>query len=131
MELNGNVLVLEVKGEKRELRFDKIGFIRRLDEVYKAEKGGIEFGFGVMFANVYLEQYSVPALANVIKCGLFKEKGITLNDVDEAIEKVAENGDLEALFEMVIEALGKSQIVQVTVAKLEKAQGKNKVTESE
>lgn len=123
---------IKVNGKNRELLFNKIGFIRRLDEIYKAEKGGIDFGFGVTFANVYLDQYSVPALANVIKCGLFKEKKITLGDVDEAIEEIAENGELEQLFEDVKLELGKSEIVKLTLAKMNKmSKGNQEVPEED
>jgi len=131
MELNGKILSMDVKGESREIRFDKIGFIRRLDEIYKAEKSGIDFGFGIMLANVYLEQFSIPALANVIKCGLFKEKGVSLQHVDEAIETISDEGNLEELFVLVDEALGKSQLVAVTLKKMAEKAEKEGVKEAE
>ena len=113
---------LKVKGKAREIEFNKIGFIRELDEQYKAERSGVKFGFGLMFANMYLEQYSVPALATILKCALFNEK-VTLSDVDKAIEDYAEEtGDLEPLFQGVIEGLGNAPIVKATVKKLQEAE---------
>lgn len=115
---------LDVKGKTREVNFNKVGFIRKLDSIYKAESDGVEFGFGLMFADIYLKQYSVPHLSNVIRCGI--KEAVRVEDVDEAIEAYAEeHGTLDGLFEQVIDELGKSPIATATLKKLENLEKKN------
>lgn len=106
-------------GKTVEFKFDKVKFIRKLDAYYKAERGGMKFGFGLMMADMQLKQYSVPALAQVLYSACVDK--LTLDDVDEIIENEAEeHGTLEPLFEEVFEELGKSPIAVATLQKLEK-----------
>lgn len=112
---------LNMKGTEKEFRFDKVGFVRRLDEVYKAEKEGVEFGFGLMFADMHLEQFSIPQLSQILRCAS-TDRRLTVTDIDEAIEELADNSvdDVEALFDNVKEEMGKSGVIQATRRKLEK-----------
>lgn len=108
---------MKVNGVTKEFNFEKIRFINKLDKVYKAEKEGMNFGFGLMFANIYLEQYSVPALVTILKCACTTV--VNEADMEAAVEEYAEEkGDLEPLFKQVIEELGKSKVAKATVKRL-------------
>ena len=50
-----------INGKERELKFG-IGFIRKLDDVYKVDYNGIEFGMGLNMANIQLQQFNPTAL---------------------------------------------------------------------
>ena len=106
-----------INGKERELKFG-IGFIRKLDDVYKAEVNGFSFGMGLNMAMVQLEQYNPSALSEVIRAAI--KGNVALNAVDEAVEDYAEENDgLEELFEEVIENLGKSTTIKATLKKLQ------------
>lgn len=106
-------------GKTVEFKFDKVKFIRKLDSYYKAERGGMKFGFGLMMADMQLKQYSVPTLAQVLYSACVDK--LVMDDIDEIIENEAEeHGTLEPLFEEVFEALGKSPIAVATLQRLEK-----------
>jgi|SRR5699024_815928 len=107
---------IEIKGKLRELRFG-IGFIRKLDEAYQLEMSGIQFGAGLMMANVQLQQYNPAALSEVIRCA--SNGNPSLRDVDKAVEDYAEENDgLGSLFEEVIEQMGKSPVVKDTTERM-------------
>lgn len=99
-----------INGKERELKFG-IGFIRKLDDVYKVDYNGIEFGMGLNMANIQLQQFNPTALSEVIQAAV---RGVTSQkQVDEALEDYAEENDgLGDLFEQVIEEMGKSAIVK-------------------
>ena len=107
----------EINGKERELKFG-IGFIRKLDEVYKVDYNGIEFGMGLNMANVQLQQFNPTALSEVIQAAV---RGVTSQkQVDEALENYAEeNNGLGDLFEQVIEEMGKSTIVKDSLKRVE------------
>ena len=106
-----------INGKIRELKFG-IGFIRKLDEIYKVDYNGIEFGMGLNMANVQLQQYNPSALSDVI-CAAVKGN-VSQRQVDEAIEDYAEENDgLGDLFEQVIEEMGKSAIVKDSLKRVE------------
>ena len=108
---------LEINGKIRELKFG-IGFIRKLDEIYKVDYNGIEFGMGLNMANVQLQQYNPSALSDVI-CAAVKGN-VSQRQVDEAIEEYAdENDGLGDLFESIIEEMGKSTIVKDSLKRVE------------
>ena len=107
----------EINGKERELKFG-IGFIRKLDEVYKVDYNGIEFGMGLNMANIQLQQFNPTALSEVIQAAV---RGVTSQkQVDEALEVYAEENDgLGDLFEQVIEEMGKSAIVKDSLKRVE------------
>ena len=106
-----------INGKERELKFG-IGFIRKLDEVYKVDYNGIEFGMGLNMANIQLQQFNPTALSEVIQAAV---RGVTSQkQVDEALENYAEeNNGLGDLFEQVIEEMGKSAIVKDSLKRVE------------
>ena len=109
-------MLLVIKGKEKELNVNKIGFIRKLDSLYKAEESGTEFGMGLMLADIYLDQYSVPALADIITVAI---EGVNKNDVEESIEAYAmKEGSLESLFEELRNELGKSALTKATMSRL-------------
>ena len=99
-----------INGKERELKFG-IGFIRKLDDVYKVDYNGIEFGMGLNMANIQLQQFNPKALVEVIHAAV---RGVTSQkQVDEAVEDYAdENDGLGELFELIMEEMGKSAIVK-------------------
>ena len=99
-----------INGKERELKF-VMGFIRKLDDVYKVDYNGIEFGMGLNMANIQLQQFNPTALVEVIHAAV---RGVTSQkQVDEALEVYAEENDgLGSLFDLVIEEMGKSAIVK-------------------
>lgn len=109
-------MLLEINGKEKELRFD-IGFIRQLDELYKADANGLSFGMGLQMATIQLQSYNPTALSDVVRCAV---KGKPrLQEIDDAIYNYAEeNRDLEGLFEEVIEELGKSPVVKATLKRM-------------
>ena len=107
----------EINGKERKLKFG-IGFIRKLDDVYKVDYNGIEFGMGLNMANIQLQQFNPTALSEVIQAAV---RGVTSQkQVDEALEDYAEENDgLGDLFEQVIEEMGKSAIVKDSLKRVE------------
>ena len=106
-----------INGKERELKFG-IGFIRKLDDVYKVDYNGIEFGMGLNMANIQLQQFNPTALSEVIQAAV---RGVTSQkQVDEALEDYAEENDgLGDLFEQVIKEMGKSAIVKDSLKRVE------------
>jgi len=106
-----------INGKERELKFG-IGFIRKLDDVYKVDYNGIEFGMGLNMANIQLQQFNPTALSEVIQAAV---RGVTSQkQVDEALEDYAEENDgLGDLFEQIIEEMGKSAIVKDSLKRVE------------
>lgn len=105
-----------INGKDKELKFG-IGFIRNLDEVYKADVNGIQFGMGLNMAMIQLQQYNPSALSEVIKAAA--KGSARLKDVDEAVEAYAEENDgLDSLFEEVIEEVGKSTVTKATLSRM-------------
>ena len=106
-----------INGKERELKFG-IGFIRKLDDVYKVDYNGIEFGMGLNMANIQLQQFNPTALSEVIQAAV---RGVTSQkQVDEALEDYAEENDgLGDLFEQIIEEMGKSAIVKDSLKRVQ------------
>ena len=99
-----------INGKERELKFG-IGFIRKLDDVYKVDYNGIEFGMGLNMANVQLQQFNPTALSEVIRSAI--KGNVSQRQVDEALEEYAdENDGLGSLFELVMDEMGKSTSVK-------------------
>ncbi|MBC5637853.1 tail assembly chaperone [Ornithinibacillus sp. BX22] len=90
-------------------------FCRSLDEVYKVDYQGLEFGMGVNFAYMNLEQRNPVAIAEIIKAAS-AHVGFSSDEIDEAVEHYAEENDgLEKLFTNLIHEMGKSQVVASTI----------------
>lgn len=112
---------LKIAGKDYELKFG-LKFIREMDKVYTVNYEGIEFGMGINFAFMNLNQYNPTALVNVIKSALSHlTSSPTIKQIEEAIEEYAEENDgLGQLFEEVLEELGKSGVVKDTLEQFKK-----------
>lgn len=111
----------KIKDENAKLKFG-VKFVRLMDEKYKIDYQGLEFGMGVMHAQMGLAQRSVPMLSDIIHAAT---KGEYLQeDVDDAVEEHAEKEGLKKLFKQIEDELGKSPVVQETLKAL-KAANKN------
>lgn len=109
-------MIIEINGKERELKFG-IGFVRKLDELYRAEVEGIEFGVGLAVAQLQLSQKNPAALSDVIHCAIVR--GSTTNAIDSFVEDYAEeNEGLDSLFEEVLDSMGKSYVVKSNLEKL-------------
>lgn len=118
---------LEIKGIERELRFGT-GFVRKLDEVYQVNVKGMEFGAGLMIANLQLTQMNPAALSDVIRCAV--KGNPKQNDMDDFIDSYAEENDgLKDLFDELISEMGKSLVVKDTMDRAEKAKVKAETEE--
>lgn len=109
---------LRIKNKEKELKYN-IGFIRRLDEIHSVEVDvlGVEmqFGVGLVSANVQLGQYSPTILSDIIRAAA----ECTQAEADKAIEDYAEKeGSLEKLFKEVSSELKKSPVVKTTLKKM-------------
>ncbi len=111
----------KIDGKDVKLKFG-VKFVRLMDEKYTIDYQGMEFGMGVMHAQMGLAQKSVPALANIIHAAT---KGEYLQeDVDEAVDEHAEKEGLKKLFKQIEDELGKSPVVQETLKALKEANKK-------
>ena len=107
-----------IAGKEYELKFG-IHFIREIDQVYKVDYQGMEFGMGVNLAFMNLLQYNPVALVEVIRAAVSHESSPPkLKKIEEAVEEYAEENDgLGELFEGLIDELGKSKVVKDTLKK--------------
>ncbi|MEN2467941.1 tail assembly chaperone [Ornithinibacillus sp. JPR2-1] len=104
----------KINGKDVKLKFG-LKFCRSLDEVYKVDYQGLEFGMGVSFAFMNLEQRNPVAISEVIKAAS-AHVGFTSDEIDEAVEQYAEDNDgLEKLFKNLLDEMGKSQVVASTI----------------
>lgn len=112
-----------INGKTYELKF-KIAFIRQLDERFKVNYQGLEFGMGIIQAMAGLQQKNPTVLADVIKAAATHSgKAPKQYDVDDAIDEHADEHDgLEQLFADVIEEMGKSKTVKATLDKMNQTQ---------
>ena len=109
---------LKIKNKEQELKFN-IGFIRRLDELHSVDIDvlgvDMQFGVGLITANVQLQQYSPTMLSDVIRAAASCSQA----EADKAIEDYAEeHGSLDKLFAEVHAELKKSPVVKTTLAKM-------------
>lgn len=122
-------MIINMKGEEKTLKFG-VGFVRKLDDLYKAQVEGIEFGVGLTVAHMHMAQRNPAALADVIRCAI--PRGSTVVAVDQFVEQYAEENDgLEELFKGVEEALGKSSVVKSTMKKAKEVAKKVKSEQSQ
>lgn len=97
-----------------------VKFVRLMDEKYTIDYQGLDFGMGIMYAQMGLAQKSVPTLSNIIHAATKGEYHI--DDIDDAVEEYAEQeGGLKKLFDQIEEEMGKSQVVQETIKALQEA----------
>lgn len=111
-------MIIEINGKERELVFG-VGFVRKLDQIYRAEIEGIEFGVGMAVAQLHLTQRNPAALSDIIRCALVK--GSTPQTVDTFVDEYAEEHGLEGLFKELEDAMGKSSVVKGSVRNVNKA----------
>lgn len=106
----------EIAEKEYELHFG-IKFVRQLDELYRVDYQGLEFGMGVNFAFLGLNQYNPATLGDVIRSAVSYEKSPPiLKHIDESIESYAdEHNGLGELFEIIIDEMGKSSVVKDTL----------------
>lgn len=109
----------KIDGKDVKLKF-KTKFVRLMDEKYKVDYEGLEFGMGVMHAQMGIAQRSVSTLADIIHAATGGE--YHQDDIDDAVDEYADKeGGLRKLFEQVEEELGKSPVVQETIKALREA----------
>ena len=109
---------LKIKNKEQQLKFN-IGFIRRLDEIHNVELDvlgvDMQFGVGLISANVQLAQYSPVILSDVIRAAA----NCSQAEADKAIEDYAEeHGSLDKLFKEVSVELKKSPVVKTTLKEM-------------
>lgn len=108
------IMEITIGGKERELRFG-VGFVRKLDDVYRANVKGIEFGAGLVIANMQLAQMNPATLSDVIQAAVSGKK-VTTRQVDVFVDDYAEeHGGLKSLFEEIEEEMGKSLVVKDTL----------------
>lgn len=104
----------KIKGQEVKLKFG-LKFCRSLDEVYKVDYQGLEFGMGVNMAFMGLQQHNPVAISEVIKAAT-SHVGFTTDEIDEAVEQYAEeNNGLQKIIDNLLDELGKSQVVAMTI----------------
>ncbi|MFS0749474.1 tail assembly chaperone [Oceanobacillus sp. 1P07AA] len=117
----------KVNNKEYALKFG-IKFIRQLDEVYKVDYQGLEFGMGVNLAYINLVQKNPTVLVEVIKAGISHHTNTPKQSTIElAIEEYAEIHDgLSTLFTELLDELGKSVMVKDTLKDFQEKAVKNK-----
>jgi len=110
---------IKINGKDIKLKFG-VKFCRVLDEMYKVDYQGLEFGMGVNMAHMSLAQYNPTALSNVIKAAS-AHKEFSQDEVDDAIDTYAEENDgLGKLFKDITDEMGKSPTVKATIEHFKK-----------
>lgn len=85
---------IEINGKNYELAFG-LKFIRNLDEIYKQNIDGMEFGIGVETAIMYLQLKNPPVIYDLIKAGTSHLRSKPSNvDIENEMEKMAEADEL-------------------------------------
>lgn len=109
-----------VNDKEYDLKFG-LAFVRQLDEKFKVDYQGVEFGMGVNLANVGLTQLNPATLSDVIKAAATHSgKAPKQHDVDNALDDYADEHDgLEGLFEEVTAEMGKSSTIKASIKKFE------------
>jgi len=107
-----------VKGKEKKLNFG-VRFAAELDESEKYKVEGIEFGMGLMLAEQKLGMGSLGSLATIIKCALHREN-VTLDEVYDELDVLAEKDVLDVLFEKIGNELKNSVAVRAARTQMEK-----------
>lgn len=116
-------MILEINGKQYESRFG-IRFIRELDKTNSLEREGIKFGAGLELKVPMLVACDTVALSDVLYAGTVTEKSRpTQIEVDDFVEN---HGDIEALFNEVLDELKKSNATKLKMQQLEAELSKQK-----
>lgn len=103
-----------IENEDIKLKFG-MKFCRTLDEAYKVDYRGMQFGMGVNMAFMGLQQKNPVAIAEVIFAAASHED-VTKDQVDKAVDSFAEKeGGLNKLFTDLEKELGNSKTVMDTL----------------
>jgi len=112
---------LVIKDNTRELKYS-IKAIDWLDSVYTYEASGVTFGMGVQLLYQNIIMKNVPGLFNALKAGFLQYRDVTSKDIEEFIEKLAEEDKLDEVFDYVADILGKSPLTKATINTMKKNQ---------
>lgn len=109
-------MIFKINGKEYELKFG-MKLARVLDQTYKIDYQGMEFGMGVNMALMNLKQMNPVAIQEVITAGLSHLTSIPKPQlIESAIENYAEeNAGLEELFEELADEMGKSPTLKATI----------------
>lgn len=115
---------LKIGGKEYELRFG-IKFINELDNTYKQNMDGAEFGMGIEMLNAYLEMGRPTALYNAILAGTAHLKSKpSRNKVEEYLEELAMQEDeaYEQLFDQMKEEIEQAPFLKRALKNMKKNQ---------
>ena len=107
-------------GDKEiELNFG-VRFVAALDEMETIDANGVKFGMGLAISEPRLEMGSIGALANTIKSALHRRPEISLDNVFDELDKLADKDELNELFEKIEGELKNSNAVRSAKVQMEK-----------
>lgn len=109
-------MVIKLNNKDVELFFG-IAFIAELDRKFKATSSGMQFGFGVNTALVYLEQRNPVILVDLIQAATITERA---KPKEEHIVEYVESQDIEELCSDFLKELRTASTTKAMVQKLEK-----------
>lgn len=116
---------LTINEKTYELKFG-IKFINTLDNMYKQELNGVEFGMGVEMALTYLAMYRPNALMNVIIAATsHSSKRPSKKEIENFLEDLASknDGSYDSLFDEVQEAMRLAPFLKKIIKATEQANG--------
>lgn len=112
---------LTINGKDYQLQFG-LKFIRTLDQTYTQKADGMEFGLGIETAIPYLKMQNPTVLYELIKAGTSHLKSKPSNDdIENELEKFAEEGKLDKLFKDIEKAMEESAFLKSKMKKFKKA----------
>lgn len=121
-------MILTIGEKEYELRFG-IEFIKRMDDAYKINAKGMEFGMGVESAVSYMAMENPTVLYEIIKAGTAHLNSKPSNkDVEAVLEKYAEEDKLDQLFKNIQEAM---EVAPFLKQKIKKFKEEARVREDE
>nr|DAU45906.1 MAG TPA: tail assembly chaperone [Bacteriophage sp.] len=115
-----NTITINDKDYTLNFGFD---FLRVLDERYSINQNGVAFGFGVQHAVVDLQQKNPLVLLDLIQAGAATERQKpSVEGIERFVEREAENGRLDNLFEDFLSQLQKQPLTRETAKRMLEAQ---------
>ena len=106
-------------GKKTYPLYFGLKFIREMDKRYTLKRDGIEFGFGVTSAVVYIEDRNPVILFDLIQAATITEKSKpSVDEIENLLED--EKTDLEKLFKDFLSALETAPLTKVKLQDLKK-----------
>lgn len=106
---------ININDKEYQLEFG-LKFIRQMDEAYKVEMNGIEFGMGIESAVSYLAMENPTVLYEIIKAGTSHLKSKpSSSDIETFLVEHAEKGTLEKLFKDVREAMENAPFLRAKI----------------